>query len=268
MLSDMKTIFKENWSNRYRLFRLANYEMMRHNRGTFLGQIWNFLNPALQIFVYWFVFAIGMNTAPPRGGYSYLIWMIVGIIPWFYMSGAMMAGTTCIINYSSVITRMYMPLSIVPVKTVLSEFIGHFWAMLVMLAVFFANGYHLTWGALNVFYFALASFVFLIGYALFASAVTVLFRDFEKLISTLIRLLFFISPVVWLPDNLPPTLLFILRLNPFAYLLDGYRESILYGRSLMWHWKHGVYFWSITIILFCVGAHIHMKFRKQFIDLM
>jgi len=267
MINEIKIIFFENWSNRYRLFRLANYELIRQNSGTLLGGLWHFLNPILQILVYWFVFAIGLNAAPPRDGYSYLIWMIVGIIPWFYMSGAMMSATTCIFNYSSIITRMYMPLSIIPVKTVLAELIGHFWAMLVVFAIFLLSGYSLKIQVLYVFYFAFGSFIFLTGYAFFASAVTVLFRDFEKLMSSVIRLLFFISPVVWSPNNLSSRLLFVLRMNPFAYLLEGYRESILYGTSLVAHWKQGVYFWIITIILFCLGAHIHMKFRKQFIDL-
>ena len=267
MLSAVTTVIKENWTNRYRLVRLANYDLKQHNRGTVLGFLWNFLNPILQILVYWFVFAIGLNTSPPRGEYSYIIWMIVGVIPWFYISNALMSSTICIHGYSGIITYMYLPLSIIPVKTVLSELFGHFWSMLVVIALFLMGGYHLTWHAVFLLYYAFCSFSFLVAYALLASAITVLFRDFQHLMSSVVRLLFYLSPAVWSQEGLQENLQFVLRLNPFAYILEGYRESILYAGNPIWHWKQGIYFWAVTLILFVLGGVTHMKFRRKFIDL-
>lgn len=85
--------------------------------------------------------------------------------------------------------------------------------------------------------------------------------------NSVVRLLFYVTPIVWVQDRLPENLVFILKLNPFAYIIDGYRESILYGHNLMWHWKQGCYFWAIAIVIFVLGCNIHMKFREQFIDL-
>ena len=129
MFNNIKTVASEVYTNRYRLMRLANYELMGQYRGTMFGFLWNFLNPALQIFVYWFVFAIGLNSSPPRDGFPYIIWMIVGIIPWFYISGVLMTSTMSIHNYGGILKHMYIPLSIVPIKTVFSGVIGHVWAM-------------------------------------------------------------------------------------------------------------------------------------------
>ena len=58
MIEAVKTVIIENWSNRKRLLRLADYELKAQNNGTVFGFLWNFLNPALQIAVYWFVFEI------------------------------------------------------------------------------------------------------------------------------------------------------------------------------------------------------------------
>lgn len=267
MINAIKTVIMECWQNRYRLFRLACYDLKAQNSGTMFGFFWNFLNPALQIFVYWFVFAIGLNSSPPRGGYPYIIWMIVGVIPWFYISNSMMGSTTSIYNFSGVLKRMSFPLALVPVKTVLSALLGHFWAMMVVFFIFFASGYTLGVNSVYLFYFLFCSFVFLVGFALFASAVTVVFKDFQKLMSSVTRLLFYITPVVWVQDRLAPSLQVILKLNPLAYIIDGYRESILYNHSLAWHWRQGVYFWAVTLVLFAIGCCIHMKFRKKFMDL-
>lgn len=267
MWENIKVVFKENLQNKNRLLRLANYELQAQNNGTMLGFLWNFLNPALQIFVYWFVFAIGLKSSSPQGNYPYIIWMIVGIIPWFYISTALTTTGNSIYAYSGILKRMYIPMSIVPVKSVISALIGHFWAMIVVIAIIFFSGYNLSFYWWQTFYFTFCSFIFLVGYALFSSAIVVIFRDFQKIMSSIIRLLFYITPIVWVQDNLPKNLKIILKLNPFSYIIDGYRDSLLYGRSLMWHWKQGVFFWIITITIFVIGCNIHMKFRKQFIDL-
>ncbi|AIY78699.1 ABC transporter permease [Clostridium botulinum] len=267
MWHNLKTVFKENYDNRHRLFRLANYELRSQNNGTMFGFLWNFFNPALQIFVYWFVFAIGLKAATPEGEYPYIIWMIVGIMPWFYISTALTTTGNSIYAFSGILKRMYIPMSIVPVKSVLSALIAHFWAMLVVIVIIFSSGYKLSFYWWQTFYFTFASVMFLIAYALFSSAIVIIFRDFQKIMASIIRLLFYITPIVWVQDNLPENLKFILKLNPFSYIIDGYRDSLLYGRSLMFHWKQGTYFWILTIIFLIIACNIHMKFRKQFIDL-
>lgn len=267
MINNIKIVIEENYNNRYRTLRLANYELKSQNYGTYFGFLWNFLNPALQIFVFWFVFAIGLKASAPQGDYPYLIWMIVGIMPWFYISSSLLNSANSIYSYSGVLKRMYIPLSIVPVKTVLSSLIGHLLAMVVVFALIFLSGYSISLYTVQLPYFIICGFVFLLGFSLFASSVTVVFRDFQKILSSVVRLLFYITPIVWNQDNLPEKLKFILKLNPFAYIIDGYRDSILYGRGLEWHWKQGIYFWIITLLLFIVGCNIHMKFRKKFIDL-
>lgn len=267
MIEDIKVVLRENYQNRHRLLRLANYELKSQNNGTMFGFLWNFLNPALQILVFWFVFAVGLKTSTPQGEYPYIIWMMVGIIPWFYISAALTSTGNSIYAFSGVLKRMYIPLSIVPVKSVLSAFIGHLWAMVVVVVITLSTGYSISSYWWQIFYFMFCSVAILVAYALISSAIVVIFRDFQKIMASIIRLLFYITPVVWVQDNLPEHLRFILKLNPFAYIIDGYRDSLLYGRSLMFHWKQGAYFWILTLLLLVIGCHIHMKFRKQFIDL-
>jgi teichoic acid transport system permease protein len=251
-----------------RTLRLANFEYRAQNNGTWLGFLWNFLNPILQIAVYWLVFAIGLNRGAPQNGYSYIIWMIVGIIPWFFINNCLMATAMSFYKYNGIISHMFIPLSIIPVKTVISEFIEHCWNMLVVFIIFFASGYRVTINVLYLLYYAFAAIAFFIGYSLIVSAITVLYLDFQKLLSSFVRLLFFITPIVWTHDNLSPNLKTVLRLNPLGYIIEGYRGSILYGSDLLYNWKYGIYFWIVTLILFLLGCEIHCKFRKKFIDML
>ena len=260
-------ILEECWRNRYRLWRLSSYDVKVRNSETVFGFLWNFFNPALQIFVYWFVFAIGLRTPAPVEGYSYLIWMIFGIMPWFFINSAIMNSTTSIVAFRSVLKRMKFPVGIVPAKAVLSAFIEHLWAMLVVVALFFLCGYRMGGHAVKLLYFMVFALAFLLGFGLFASAVNVVFRDFQKIMNSILRLLFYLSPVVWSQDSLPEHLKFALRLNPIAYIIDGYRESILYNHTLMFHGRQAVYFWCVTILLLLVGAAVHDRLCRQFMDL-
>ena len=82
------------------------------------------------------------------------------------------------------------------------------------------------------------------------------------------RLLFYLTPVVWSQENLPAQLQFVLRLNPFAYIIDGYRESFLYNHSLLFHGKQAIYFWCVTLVMLVIGAAVHDKLCKQFMDVL
>lgn len=267
MFSAIKTIFKENWTNRKRMLRLANYESKSRNSGTMLGFLWNFLNPALQISVYWFVFSVGLNTRPAQAGYPYIIWMIVGIMPWFYISESLQQGAMSIYSYSGVLKRVYIPLSIVPVKTVFSGFLTHLYSMVVVFAIILIGGFGVSSMIWQLPYYMFSLICFLIAWGLFSSSITVLFKDFQKILSAVVRLLFYISPVVWDQSVLPQNIQIIFSFNPIGYILNGYRNSILYGVSITENWSGAIIFWAITIVLFLVGASVHMKFRKKFMDL-
>ena len=267
MINAIKIVLSENWTNRKRMIRLARYELKAQNNGTLFGFLWNFFNPALQILVFWFVFAIGLQVHAPRDNYPYIVWMIVGIIPWFYISAVLQTSTMSIYSYSGILKHVYLPLSIVPVKTVFSGFIGHLWAMLVVFFVMLVSRSPVSAMVWQLPYYMFCSICFLIGWGLLASAIAVVFKDLQKILIAVIRLLFYISPIVWSQENLPQNLQFIFNLNPFAYILEGYRNCILYGQSLTVDWKTGAYFWIITILLFLLGASTHMKFRRKFMDL-
>jgi len=267
MMDAISRVLKEVYNNRRRLIRLAFYDLKLMNKGTLFGLMWNLFNPALQILVYWFVFGYILDTPPPRGEYIYIVWMITGIIPWFYISESLMSSTVSIYSFAGVLKRMYIPLAIVPVKSVLTSFMSHLVAMFLVLTIYVFSGYKLKLGVIYLLYYMFCSFVFLTAYAMLASTITVLFKDFQRIMGSIIRFLFYITPIVWVPETLSEKMQLIVRLNPLAYIVMGYRNSILYGSDLMYNWKQGVYFWTFTAILFIIGCRVHVKIRKQFVDL-
>lgn len=260
------TVISELWNNKIRLTRLALYELKSQHGGTFFGFLWNFLNPALQIFVYWFVFAIGLRRGNDMDGVPYIVWLVIGIICWYYINQAMLGSDMSIISFSDVLKRMKFPIAVVPAKTIASNLITHACSMVIVFVVVLACGVSVSSSVWLLPYYIFASTFFILGYSLVASTINVLFRDFHNLSNTVMRFLFFISPVMWQPSEDSAILTIIMKINPFAYILNGYRDTILYGWSFSENLETGLIFWAISIVMFVAGCVMHMRMRHKFID--
>lgn len=264
----VSTVITENWVNRKRLLRLALYDLKNRNGGTALGFMWNFINPALQILIYWFVFVVGLRKGSSIGGVPYIIWLIVGMVPWFFMSGCTVESDMSILGFSGVLKRMSFPMAVVPIKTVVTNLITHFISMGIVFAIVIGSKIHIGAQLWQLAYYMFACIFFLVGYALFGSSITVLFRDYHNIFNNIMRMMFFLSPAMWNPDTSTPIIHYMMLINPFAYIITGYRNAILYSEPLMASFENGIIFWIISITLFIAGCLLHMKLRHKFIDLL
>ena len=263
----IKTVVSELYENRQRLFRLAIYENKARNSGTLLGSLWNFLNPALQIFVYWFVFSVGLKVLPDRGGYNYVTWMISGILPWLTINRAITSGATSIHKSAGIIKNVKMPLSLIPAKSVIGAAISHGYMLIVLVVVLIVSKVQFSLYFFQLIYYMICAVYFLIGFSLLTSAIDAVFKDFQNILSPCIRLVFYVSSVVWPLDSLSEEIQWILHINPLLYVIEGYRNSLLYQTGF---WTEGTYtlmFWIVSTIIFVLGCYMHTKLRERFIDL-
>ena len=96
----LKRIIKEHWEYRHQIFKLAKADVVKTYRGAALGWSWAVIKPIITIFVYWFAFAIGLRHNKPINGYDFFLWLIAGVVPWFYMGDMIVGGTKSIRKYS------------------------------------------------------------------------------------------------------------------------------------------------------------------------
>lgn len=261
-------VLREIWKNRERMFRMAMYDFRTRNNDSYLGKIWTFLNPLIQILTFWFVFGQGMRGGRPVEGYPYLLWMLSGLLPWFFASASIVGACGSIYSKAGTVLRMQYPQTTIPVGNILVNFFDHLATMLILLVVLLMYGYApaLTW--LNLLYYWMCGIIFFSVLGLVTSTLTMIARDFQKLISSLIRLLFYMTPILWTLDSMPEGTRGILKLNPVLYLVDGYRDSLLYNVNF---WEHGtktLFFWLVTLLLLLLGCSVHRRYKDYFIDLM
>lgn len=266
-IKNIKTVIGDNIANINKILRLSWYELIAQNNDATLGFLWNFITPALQIFVYWFVFAVGLKTRKPIDGHPFIIWLMVGIYPWLFISSSILAGSKAIISYSTIIKRMQFPMSIVPTKAVTTCLINHLFSIAIMIAILLLGGYGLDFCAIGIIYYLLCSLVLILGIAFLFSAIAVVSKDFLNILPSIIRLFFYMTPILWPSTNLEGNLRLIVELNPFNYIIEGYRQSLL-GKSFSVAVSlYDVYFWVVAVTIFVIGIDVHMKFKNKFADL-
>ncbi|MGL4522447.1 MAG: ABC transporter permease [Bacilli bacterium] len=264
-MKSIAAILKENFSNKYLIHRMATYELKKKHSSTALGIFWVLLTPLIQIMIYWLVFGIGLRSGRPVDDVPYFLWMIVGIVPWLYTSQALIRGANSIHSYLSTVSRMNFPLSIVPTAVLFSNLYTHFVVLIILLAIVLFNGF-ITWKVVFLLYFVFALTAILWTSSFVLSTLSTISRDFQLFFQSCIRMLFYLTPILFHTEN--KLFLFIISFNPFTYVVEGFRMSLLDGDpSMLLSWQT-CYFWGIVVLLFVYGSYLHVKFRRYFIDYM
>lgn len=253
----------QNWS---RMFRIAIYDHRVRDKDSYLGKLWTVLNPLIQVLTFWLVFGVGFRGGQPINGYPYLLWMLCGLLPWFFVSAGIVGGSASVYSKAGTVLRMQYPLATIPLGNILVSFFDHLVIMALLIIVEICYGFAPTWCWLNIIYYWMFSIVFLYALGMFTSTLTMIARDFQKLITSLIRLLFYMTPILWSLDSMPAFARNILEMNPAAYIVNGYRDSFLYGVNFWENAGDMVFFWGLTLCIFLLGSWMHRKYRDNFID--
>lgn len=275
MFQSIKYVVKENFSNLYRIYSIAKYELVADMRDSKFGIFWNFASPTIQVLTYWLVFGIAWNRKPIEVNgivVPYLPWLIVGYAAWWFCQPCITNGCSAIFSKTDVITKMKFPVSVLPATVICKEFFNHLCMMLIAIVLLLLFGYYPNVYWFGLLYYAFCSFVLMESIAMILSVLTMLWRDIKKFVTSITRMLMYFSPILWeckFKSHVPHYHILnkIMKLNPINYIITGYRDSIFYGKTVLDHPATGIYFWCLTIILFVIGCALLFKFKKKFIDL-
>jgi lipopolysaccharide transport system permease protein/teichoic acid transport system permease protein len=235
--------------------------------GSFLGIFWAFFQPALFIFVLWFIFSQGFRAGLAMD-IPYVLYLMSGIVVWTFFSEGFVAGTMAVWENSYLVKKVSFRVSILPVVKILSHFLVHLIFFGLLAIVSLGHGLYPGIHAIQVIYYMFATIVLLMGLSWISSALHIFVRDVGQIIRVIARLGFWFTPVFWSLDILPAKYHFYLKLNPAYYLVNGYREALYYK---VWFWEDyrlTLYFWAFTLFFFAVGAIAFRRLRPHFADVL
>ncbi|MBF0360986.1 MAG: ABC transporter permease [Oligoflexia bacterium] len=260
------------------LVDLIKSDFRKKYLGSYLGVIWAFLNPLITILIFLLIFQVGFKS-PPVDSVPFAIWLIVGIAPWFYFSDALINATHSIYEYGFLVKKVVFEIILLPVIRVLTALIIHLSLLLVVFAILIycnLQNHEINWPRMILFglqsgYYVFAETILLIALAWPLAAINVFIRDTGNMINMVLQFLFWATPILWKIEILPKnyqTIQTILKFNPIYYIVNGQRESLLYGK---WFWEdlpHTIFFWIFTLSLLFVGLYLFKRVRPYFADVL
>lgn len=265
--SQLKRLLKETYQNREMILRLAKNDFMVKYAGSYFGMIWAFVQPMVTILLYWFVFQMGLRSGSV-GDTPFVLWLIAGLIPWFYFSEAVSSGTNSLVEYSYLVKKVVFNVSILPVVKVISALFVHAFFLVVMVVIFAAYGRYPDWYTIQLLYYFGCMFVLSLGLAYIASALMVFFRDLGQLINIFLQIGMWMTPIMWQYTMLPQNLQTIMKLNPMYYIITGYRDCLIDKVAFWQHSTWTLYFWFFAFAVLMVGMKLFNRLKVHFADVL
>lgn len=253
------------------IMELAFSDFRKRFAGSYFGVVWMFVNPVVTVLIFFFIFQLGMKSVPPVPGVPYVIWLIPGIVPWFFINESIQGITNCLNEYSYLIKKVVFPVELLPVIKAFSCLLVHACFLGIMLAVFIIGGQRplTTW--IQVLYYSLAALMLSLGVGFFTSAINVFFKDMTQIVSILMQFGMWLAPIMYWEGMFTaehPWMEIVFKLNPVYYIVAGYRDSMLTQNWFFERPLNTVYFWAVTLLLFYLGLKVFSRLRPHFSDVL
>lgn len=256
--------------NKSMIINLAKSDFKKRFVGSYFGIFWMFIQPLATILVYTLIFQVGFRASTPIEGIPYVLWLIPGIIPWFYFQEAILQGTGCLYEYNFLVKKVVFNVSMLPVVKLVSVCMSHICFVLIMLIVFIVAKVQLHLQAISILYFSFATSVLSLGIIFLTSSINVFFKDMSQIVAILMQFGMWMAPIMY-DENLfvdrAPIVCKLLKINPFYYIVKGYRYAMV-GESFNNFAMLSIYFWIVTVLIFIIGYKIFRNLKNHFSDVL
>jgi ABC-type polysaccharide/polyol phosphate export permease len=248
----MRGELTELWRYRELLWSFVIRELRIRYKNSVLGFFWSVLNPLVTVLVMTLVFEYVMGQRVP----NYSAYILAAYLPYMFFQLAVLDSAQSVLSQISLLKKIYFPREILPIGSVLANFI-HF---LLAMSVFFAyllviwllhpgdNPFRAT--VIYLPFIVLLQLALTLGAALFISALNTFYEDVKYLVSVMLYLLLFLCPIMYfseqvryasgIPAEYRGTIYFLYHLNPVAMLMTAYRKVMLDPQNVPLPGKNGL----------------------------
>ena len=255
----MKKYLGEIYEFRELLGNLVVTELKLRYRESFLGFLWTILNPLLFLLILAVVFSQIFKFQIE----NYVIFILSGLTSWMMLQQTVITATGSIVNNQALIRKVYVPKIIFPLASVLARYVDHLILILVLFVFMGIFKMPFTWNLLFILPALLMHFFFTLGLALIASVAYIRVKDIQHIIAIAFQALFYLTPILYSLEALPPSYRTVFLLNPFYYFVQSFRYPV-YNASLPPGWVL-LRALLLTTFVFVIGFLIFLKKEKFFV---
>jgi homopolymeric O-antigen transport system permease protein len=246
------------------LLAITRVELSKKYAGSVLGASWIILQPALLLSVYLFVYLVVFKMRfPGLSRLDYVLYVFCGLVPYLGTIDAITLGAVSIKQNIHLVKNVMMPIELVPVRAVLvasaTQAVG-LGVVILLSALNDTLTLHVMW--LPVIW--ILQMLTLFGVAWILASIAVALPDISYFINLFLFLLMWVSPIAFTADMVPANLSAVLYLNPVYYLLEVYRDSLIFGR--LPSPRVALVYTGLSLLFFAVGSAFFRAFRGALLD--
>jgi ABC-type polysaccharide/polyol phosphate export permease len=236
--------------------------------GSFMGLFWSVIHPIVLLVSYYFVFKVILNQSPPAdsGTSSYALLIFCSILPWLLFQDSLQRSSTVIIDNANLVTKTLFPSEILPLVVLLSSLINHLIGFGILLCIIF-----FVIGKVSIFILFIPVYLFLLmlftlGVSWFVASLNVFVRDVSQVISVILTFWFWFTPILYASSRFPQKVFFLVRFNPLAHVVNGYRDCLL--RMRMPDLGVLAILAVASLVVFAAGGMFFRKTKRDFVDVL
>jgi teichoic acid transport system permease protein len=252
------------WTNRRALRSLALHDLRKTYAGTAGGVLWTFVTPLVPILIFAAIFAFGLKI--PLGGAPYIFGFAAAYVPWALLTASISGATGSIVEHRYLVKRILFPVEIIPADAVLVHSVPHAFLLTLASTACLIGGYGRFPDLLLVLYFYACAVLFTISAGFLVSSITVVARDFQQMLPSILQVWFWLTPIAWADTRLPAPGRALLALNPASYIVSGYRYALMPKIFAAPTAFESAAFWMVSLGMLMIGSTCFRRLRVYFWD--
>jgi len=240
---------------------LAKKDFKLRYRNSVLGFMWSLLNPLGYMLILTLVFSLLLHSNVP----NFAPWILMALLIWRFFQVGTTQSLYSVLNNSSLVTKIYMPRTLIVLSSNVANLIGSSLEFAVLLPLLFLLGVQPDVHILFLPVIILMEFLLIFSLSLLLASLNLKYRDFSQIWDIAIQLGFFVSPIVYDQSLVPSRFQFWYSLNPVTHLI-GATRALFFDHQLPSGYDFLVIL-SFTAILMAVGfavfSHLQVKFAEE-----
>jgi lipopolysaccharide transport system permease protein len=252
---------RDVWAHRELLLFLTWRDLKVRYKQTALGAAWALLQPLFTVAIFTFVFSklAGLQS----DGIPYPVFVLAGILPWTYFSGAVTNAGNSLVGSAYLITKVYFPRLIVPAAAALGGLVDLAVGSLLLLILMIAYSVPVATTVVLIPFMIGILVLLALSFGLLFAAVNVRYRDVRHLLPFLVQAWMFLTPVVYSLNAMPAKWRWLMFLNPVTGLVTNVRAA-MFGLPL--EWRALAVSSAYTLVLFFASVLVFARMEKSFAD--
>ena len=264
----MKTLLLNIYRGRYILKTMVMKDIKARYAGSVFGPVWLIVTPLYQILLYTFLFSIILRVRFEEGAgtFSFVIYLLAGIIPWIFFSEATARGVSTFIENAHLIKKVKFPIEICVASVIVSSAITFLIYLILYVTMLLINGIFKPY----TFFLFLIPFIIevilILGVCLGLGSLAVFFRDVTQGIGMVLNLVFFLTPIVYPASTIPEKVRWVFSINPFYFIVEIYRDVLIRGKVPDPYLL--IYPSVFSVVFFLSGYFLFSKTKEAFKDIL